>query len=381
MSRHRPVGVVFALAFVLAMASPVSAITFAAPIDLGTWGPTAAWPGSLKVGADGTLHAVFAEGVADRVVVEYRRSSDDGRTWSAPYRLAGPYGEGTQPAISVVGTSVDVAWADGVSVYYRRSADGGRTWQKRKSIAFDNAGVALPQVARGANGRVYVSYGSASGVGIVMSEDGGLTFAAPKLLSGGGIQPQPVLALSGSRVHVAYLEETGGAGQEGLVRVRSSVDSGSSWGTARTLTTRGDRVRPSIAAIGASVVVAFGVLTTSGDQYVVSRKSTDIGVTWAAATAISSASLTPSAGPVLAYAGGTWYAAVERCATNACLSTATVLTQSTTANSWPATTRVSTSSSVFALPEAIARTATRTHVLYTGFDADDSPTAFVRSGQ
>lgn len=379
MSRHRPVGAVLALAFALALASPVSAITFAPPIDLGTWGPTAAWPGSLKVGADGTLHAVFAEGVTDRVVVEYRRSKDDGRTWAPPYRLAGSYGTGTQPAISVVGTTIDVVWADGAAVYYRRSGDSGRTWQRRKSIAFDNAGVTHPQVARGANGRVYVTYGSVSGAGIVMSEDGGLTFPAQKILSDGGIQPEPVLALSGTRVHVAYLEE-GGSG-ESLVRVRSSVDSGASWGNVRTLTTKGDRVRPSIAASGATVVVAFGVLTTTGDQYVVSRKSTDIGVTWAAATAISSASLTPSAGPVLTYAGGTWYAAVERCATNACLSTAAVLTQSTTASSWPASTRVSTSSSVFALPEAIARTATRTHVLYTGFDALESPTSYLRSGQ
>ncbi|HEX2574405.1 MAG TPA: sialidase family protein [Polyangia bacterium] len=97
----------------------------------------------LQVGPSGTLHLVYADSIADRGLdILYARSTDGGRSWSAPVRVNDDAGGGHQfhPMLSVTagrgGDQVAVSFYDRRDdannclshVYATTSADGGRSW-------------------------------------------------------------------------------------------------------------------------------------------------------------------------------------------------------------------------------------------------------------
>lgn len=105
----------------------------------------------------------------DRVVATTRQgpvlSTDGGRTWSA---LEGA------PPLAVL------AWTEGAGLFgaagdgtVHRSDDGGRTWQQTGSVGGEPEALTV-DVPAGAAARVHVAV---AGTGIVVSRDGGTTFA------------------------------------------------------------------------------------------------------------------------------------------------------------------------------------------------------------
>lgn len=94
---------------------------------------------SLAIGADGTYHLTWftAEGKAGGGLF-YARSTDGGRSYGAPRKLAPPSGA-SHPYLLARGRSVHLAWkesrGDGSVIRTARSLDGGMTWGETRDAA------------------------------------------------------------------------------------------------------------------------------------------------------------------------------------------------------------------------------------------------------
>ncbi len=82
----------------------------------------------------------------------YKRSSDNGATWSIDTNLSNPSNYSCDPAIAVSGTNVYLAWHDkrhGIpgELYFQRSTDGGVTWLSEIRLTNDPAWTYVPALA------------------------------------------------------------------------------------------------------------------------------------------------------------------------------------------------------------------------------------------
>src|ERR1041384_6568181 len=64
--------------------------------------------------------------------IYYKRSTDDGLSWSSDTRLSDLTFDSEYPSVTVNGQNVYVAWDDArngaANIYFKRSTDGGQTW-------------------------------------------------------------------------------------------------------------------------------------------------------------------------------------------------------------------------------------------------------------
>ena len=80
-----------------------------------------------------TVHVVWQDSRDGHFQTYYKRSTNDGTTWSNDYRLASSGREQLTPSVSCSGDTVVVVWSESVAagnyeVYAARSTDAGVTW-------------------------------------------------------------------------------------------------------------------------------------------------------------------------------------------------------------------------------------------------------------
>jgi len=125
----------------LARLDGAKAATFARATDDG-WeiaGCPHAGP-SLAAGSGGVLHLAWFTGAGTRGSgTFYRRSTDGGRSFTAPMRLGGERGTG-RPHVLAQGEAVWVSWREALddttsAVFAIRSSDAGATWSAPREVA------------------------------------------------------------------------------------------------------------------------------------------------------------------------------------------------------------------------------------------------------
>jgi hypothetical protein len=92
---------------------------------------------------------VVAEGQTAKL--NFRRSMDEGATWSSARKLCNDNGDCFPPTIAVHSGIVHVAWIDfgetvGGQLYYSRSLDGGETWEKNDILVADANSSRYPKI-------------------------------------------------------------------------------------------------------------------------------------------------------------------------------------------------------------------------------------------
>jgi hypothetical protein len=283
--------------------------TWSAPMRL-TWG---AYPSLPAIAVNATaVHIVYVQSGGDLI---YRKSVDNGATWSRTQIAWGMYANyDLQMAVSGNFLHVVcVSWANSTYpvLYYKRSTDNGVTWSAPTNLGngIDYAyyGQSVSIAASGANVHVVylnnILHWGHFDMYYRRSTDNGATWSAPlQLASLKQVQLRentdsqasawsPSVAASGANVHVFYISvpEYGVYVYHELF-VMSSTDNGMTWGSGKRLTwsyaSYVASLSPKGSAVdGPNVYITYTYWATDQDIYF--KKSTDGGATWSAPTRLT----------------------------------------------------------------------------------------------
>ncbi len=223
----------------------------------------------------------------------YRRSTNSGTTWDATTTITAAGTLNEVPSLAFSGDTVHLVWDDGGSVlYYRRSTDNGASWGASPvTIATGAATGAV--TAAGPIVLVSYSVGSGSAWDIYMkrSTDGGATWGNAVFIENRGtLADISSLALRGTNAWVAWYDNGSGTND---VRLRRSTDAGATWQTAADLGAgTGNQEAPCLLVTPSNILHAVYDDDSYGNYEISYRFSTDLGVTWSAATRLTNASYT-----------------------------------------------------------------------------------------
>jgi hypothetical protein len=165
------------------------------------------------------------------------------------------------PAVAVTGSVVHVAWHDSTAgnweIYYKRSTDGGSSWGADTRLTNNSASSQLPTLAVSGS-IVHIAWMDDSNTYYKRSTNGGSTWGADTRLSmkKNDNDGAPSLAVNGKTVHLVF---NGYRLKNGLdIIYRTSTNDGVTWGSdvQLTINSAGANV-PSIAVSGSNVHVLF----------------------------------------------------------------------------------------------------------------------------
>ncbi|MHC4163465.1 MAG: sialidase family protein [Planctomycetota bacterium] len=249
-----------------------------------------------------TLFVVWEDSRSGGRDIYLQRSDDAGVTWLvADVRLdsdAPGQALSEDPVLGVDGSTVHVAWEeerDGQrDVYYRGSTDGGVSF--RPEVVLNTAPGASysdrPRLAVSGS-RVYVAWkdnrSGAYDIHLNASADGGLTWLAPDVrvetgVAGASDSNDPEVTAEGENVYVVWSDaRTGNAD----IRLNRSSDGGQSWLIADIRIDTdppgaGLSIRPQVRCTGGTVYVVW-VDARDGNADIRFNRSLDAGRTWQAA--------------------------------------------------------------------------------------------------
>jgi len=231
------------------------------------------------------VHVAWSEDRDGNYEIYYKRSTDEGGTWSPDTRLTYAVNNGWFSSLAAVGDDVHVVWWDyrdrDHEVYYKRSTDGGETWSPDTRLTFAPHDSWYPSISasgatvhaawwdnRDGNYEIYYK----------RSTDNGFSWGPDvRLTSDSGWSSTPCIASSGDRVYLAWEDDRNGAGE---IYYKFSTDDGATWSPDARLTfDPGWSVMPSIWASGAKVHLVWDD-DRDGNEEIYYRCSSDSGLTW-----------------------------------------------------------------------------------------------------
>ena len=243
-----------------------------------------------------TLHFAYLDQRSHTVY--YRRSSDQGASWSAPVAVGTADILILTEPLAANGKTLHIVYQRGDNLYYKHSTDNGATWGGESSLDGEPPGRYYRASVDTSGSSVYVAWASHSdadftsnGLFFRRSVDGGATWSARQELAPAADDPgRPALSARDGVVHLVWTDArdrnppcyTFPACPE--IYYRRSVNGGASWGEARRMTFgRGSTEgRPDIAALadGSVSLVWQNDMHVRGEEELFSMQSRDKGATW-----------------------------------------------------------------------------------------------------
>jgi hypothetical protein len=169
----------------------------------GSAGTPPARAPALAVAEDGTVYLAWTVGERADADIQLARSTDRGRTFSAPVTVARTEGYAEAPKLAVrADGTLHVVWSQSVGgpldryhVRHTVSRDGGRTFEAARDISTPLPqgirSAAFPSLSLDVRGNVYVLWElfpdprrHPRGLAMAHSLDGGQTFSAPAVIPG-----------------------------------------------------------------------------------------------------------------------------------------------------------------------------------------------------
>lgn len=271
---------------------------------------TTPWAHMPSIAACGSsVHAVWADrrngGGAGLWFIYYRRSTDHGATWSQEDSLTfaeTDYYEDPRPSVSASDSCVYLTWQDlrdvhfSHEIYFRRSLDNGTTWSADTRLTTGAySWYFTPRPAIGSAGpNVHIVWEDTLGDGstcmhqylyYMRSTDQGATWSSwVQLLTDTTYAEQATVTAVGSKVHVACMALSPLGSTYGIF-YRSSSDNGTTWSQDTMILPLPDSTgydHPSIAASETDTLVHLvfgnGNLTDGGAIYYSRKGDPPVGV-------------------------------------------------------------------------------------------------------
>jgi hypothetical protein len=231
----------------------------------------------------------------DDYEIYFKKSSDNGKTWTIDKRLSNALHYSSLPELSTDGSVIHVVWMDdreaGWDIYYNQSEDYGETWLGEKRISPDpfTSECGEPDIDADV-GYVHIIYPDSSDVPgsefqlyYINSSDNGKTWSLrQRLTSLIRDSDRPAIAANGSNIHIVWMDHYDKNGQPtfgGIFYINSS-DNGLTWNEEINLTDLNiDSDYPDIAINGNNLHIVYKA-KLNGLWGVYYRRSEDGGITW-----------------------------------------------------------------------------------------------------
>ena len=235
---------------------------------------------------DQTIHITWTDRRDGAGEVFYKRSLDGGMTWSDDLRLTADDGEFSGRATIAVWTNeVHLVWMDrrdgNNELYYKRSLNNGSTWSDDVRLT-NNASISeYPSLAINFQSLHLVWNDDRHGAHEIYykrSLNGGLSWGADtRITNNAGDSYKASVAVSDTTVHVAWEDLRNGTSE---IFYKKSNDNGVMWSNDVKLSNSvSDCYSPCISANGPIAFVGWDDNRTSGTE-IYTRRSTNNGDTW-----------------------------------------------------------------------------------------------------
>ena len=255
---------------------------------------------AMRIDANNVFHLAYADdtlvGAGDTAIdVAYAKSTDNGRTFSAPRKLNGNFSIAVSPTVALdAANNIYIAWVgldgnDDPGAFLVKSTDGGASFSAPSRFGSSTHFPDLPNLAVAPSGHLLAVYIEDSGFDTRLfatrSTDGGATFSAPAQVSqpGDSVFSQGYAAFdSANRAYVIYDDN---ADLPSQVKFAAAPD-GQNFGTPKAISNPETPAFASHMAVDGNnhVYVTFynRLETTAVNREVVVIKSTDGGATFGA---------------------------------------------------------------------------------------------------
>jgi len=226
-----------------------------------TWSwTTGGWSYNPVIAVDSSniVHVVWNDDASGQYELYYKRSSDGGLSWSSLKRITWGYGHHAGASIIIgLSNAIHAVWHGDVfgssgEIFYKKSTDQGATWTLNKRLTWNSGWSSEPAIAVDLSGQLHVVWDDDTpgnfDIYHAKSTDGGDNWTAAKRVNwnpGNSILPA-IGTDSFGFLHVVWQDNETGTDE---ILYKKSPDGGVSWApVAQGLTyeNSGDSYRPAI---------------------------------------------------------------------------------------------------------------------------------------
>jgi BNR repeat-like domain len=246
---------------------------------------------AIALDPSGTIHVVYEDATPGNAEIYYTRSKDGGVTWSTPRRLTWTLGDSYWATIATDSSGgIHVAWEDFTpehnAIYYKKSTDGGRTWTTSRCLTSTLGNSYNSAIAVDSSDYLHLVWNDDTPANLEIyykkSTDRGVTWSAGKRLTwNSGDSGWPAIAVdSVNNLHVSWMDQTPGNDE---IFYKKSTDRGVTWAAATRLTwtSPGLNIYVEMAVDPSdNLHLVWHGRRPTPSQEIYYRKSTDKGTTW-----------------------------------------------------------------------------------------------------
>lgn len=238
-----------------------------------TWNTGNSGGSSITTDSSTGVHLAWHDATSGNSEILYKRSTDGGTTWTLLRRLTWNTGRSEFPCIAIdAGNNIYVVWCDdtpgNAEIFYKKSTDNGMSWSTPMRLTWNSELSMHPNLVFDSGSRIHLVWWDATPgqpeIFYKNSSDSGATWSGLTRMSwntGNSSVPSIVYA-SGSGIHVAWSDDTPGNYE---ILYKRSSDSGATWsGITRVTWNSGDSVNPVIAPDPSSQIHVVWWDTTPG---------------------------------------------------------------------------------------------------------------------
>ncbi|GEM_PF-581236 len=263
-------------------------------------------PGIAAAGA--ALHVVWTDRHEGKSNIHYKRSLDGGLIWSRDFGLTPDSVQASTAHIAVAGGDVHVLWREftaGIhAICYTHSSDGGITWGSTAVLTSDSSTSNYPQLAV-SDSNVYAIWENwrdvkSPEIFCRHSSDGGRNWGMEMRLTVGYFSRRAAVEAHGSDLHLAWDDCSSGNFE---IFYKRSSDKGLTWGAETRLSMApGNSLWPAMAVSGSGIHVAW-VDNRGGYDEIYYAHSLDGGANWSREILLADNFCTMSEFPSIAVSG------------------------------------------------------------------------------